>query len=72
MTLRRIDHVTRLTNSLMGNPRFRATFDDGSSALTQTDSSVSYVVENLARSRDLVRVSFSRTGQISSMVRADS
>lgn len=71
MATRRIDYVTRLNNSVNGNPRFKVHFDDGSSAITQSDASVNYDVENLAHCRNGhgydVLVTFSRAGRITDM-----
>lgn len=67
MAIRRIASVTRLKNSVNGNGRFKITFDDGSSAITQTDSSVSYDVENLSRYEGDLEVKFSRAGRIVSL-----
>ena len=60
--------IKRLTNSRNGNPRFDVTFTDGDSGSwmyrTMTDSAVSYDVENLARSKDLVSVWTTKAGRI--------
>jgi hypothetical protein len=58
--------------SISGNPRFRVYFDDGSSAVTQSDASINYDVENLANCRNNhgydVEVSYSKRGTITDMV----
>lgn len=56
--------LERLKLSVNGNPRFRVTFTDGTSAQTQTDASVGYSIEN-SEYRDVpVRVSFTPAGRI--------
>ena len=63
-TVRTIDHLTRLNNSVNGNPRFRVTFTDGSSAITQSDAAFCYGLENPEFRDRPVIVSFSRAGRI--------
>jgi hypothetical protein len=41
-----IARVRALNASAAGNPRFKVTFTDGTSALTQTDAAVNYAIEN--------------------------
>lgn len=67
----RIDAVTvasalRLNNSANGNPRWELTFSDGSRALTSSDASVSYDVENKLRSGERLYVDYTPAGRISS------
>jgi hypothetical protein len=41
-----ITHLERLNNSINGNPAYRVTLDNGNSYRTQSDSSVSYEINN--------------------------
>jgi hypothetical protein len=66
-SVRVIESVKRLNNSVNGNPRYRVTFTDGSSALTKSDSSVAYDIQNLSHSRERGRdllVTWTRAGRI--------
>lgn len=58
----------RLNNSFYGNPRFRVEFDgDLGTAITQSDASCNYDVENFTHSRhagDTFTVKTSRAGRI--------
>lgn len=68
-----ISSTTRLNNSINGNPKFRIYFTNGRTAITQSDSAVSYDVENEATTRTDNRgttyprpldVTFSKAGYI--------
>ena len=63
MTLRKIERLQRLNNSVNGNPRFRVHFTDGSSALTMSDAMYAYAIENPEYRGD-VEVTFTRSGSI--------
>lgn len=41
-----IDRLERLNNSTNGNPRFRIHFADGQTAVTQSDASIAYGLED--------------------------
>lgn len=41
---RTVSRLKRLQNSVNGNPRYRVTFTDGSSALTKTDAGFAYAM----------------------------
>lgn len=64
--VKRVDHLERLRLSTNGNPRFRVTFTDGSSAITQSDASFYYGIENQEMRGD-VTVTYTRAGKISDM-----
>ena len=60
-----IDSAERLYNSVNGNPRWRVTFTDGTSALTMSDASVSYDIQNLTEPRNAAQtVTFTHSGRI--------
>lgn len=68
---RRIDAVTvtaakRLKNSVNGNPRWDVTLSDGTMALTSSDASVSYDVENALRDSQPRFVNYTAAGRIAS------
>lgn len=65
LTRRVLSATERLTCSNMGNPRFRFRFDDGSSAVLQSNSGFGYEVGNPGfRDGDAVDVAFSRAGTV--------
>jgi hypothetical protein len=61
-----VNHLERLRLSSNGNPRFRVTFTDGSSAITQSDAAFCYGIENQEMRGD-VTVTYTRAGKISEM-----
>lgn len=69
----RIADARRLKSSVNGNPRFVVTFDNGDALTTQSDSSVSYDVENFSRhdvsQNPEVAVWLSRAGRIEAITR---
>jgi hypothetical protein len=65
MTIRIISSLTRLTNSVNGNPRYRIHFDDGSSAITSSDSAFCYALNNPGYVGHHVEVTFTRAGRVS-------
>jgi hypothetical protein len=67
MTVRRIDYLTRLTNTVNGNPRFRVHFTDGSSAVTSSDASFAYGLGNPENLDNDVEVTFTKAGRISDL-----
>ena len=46
MPLTWIDHITRLRNSVNGNPRYVIHFTDGSKATTMSDAGFCYAITN--------------------------
>lgn len=62
--VRQIDALERMTNTVNGNPRYRVRFTDGSSALTQSDASISYGIGNPEYRNRPVRVWFTRAGRV--------
>ncbi len=67
-TTRVIESLSRLRNSVNGNPRYRITFTDGSSAVTSSDRSFAYEMGNPGmREGSTVSVEFTRAGRISHM-----
>lgn len=65
MAIRTISFLTRLNSSVNGNPRFRIHFDDGSSAITSSDSMLCYGLENKENIGNPVEVTFTRAGRVS-------
>jgi hypothetical protein len=59
-----IDHTVRLNNTVNGNPRYRVYFTDGTEAVTQSDASVAYGIENSDMQGVPLLISFSRNGTI--------
>ena len=59
-------HIARANSSVNGNPAFFVRFEDGMRLRTQTDSGVSYEIENYspARHPEPVIVTLSRAGRI--------
>lgn len=53
----------QLRNSVMGNPRFRVLFSDGTTFETARDSSVGYVIENSEYNGD-VQIKLDNHGKI--------
>lgn len=66
MTTRRVSSLTRLNNSINGNPRYRVLFTDGSSAVTKSDAAFCYGIDN-PEMRGEVIVKYSRGGRITDM-----
>lgn len=59
-----IASLERLNASANGNPRFKVTFTNGESALTQSDASINYAIEN-PEYRDVpVEFTFTAAGRI--------
>lgn len=56
--------LERLRNSGNGNPRYRVTFTDGESAVTQTDASIGYGIGNPEFKDVPVRFTVSKAGRI--------
>ena len=75
MTVERISFLTRLNNSVNGNPRFRVTFEGngktgadwvgGHSAITTSDAGFCYGLENRENFDRDVEVTYTRAGRIS-------
>lgn len=62
-----IESLERLRLSVNGNPRFRVRFTNGTVAITQTDGSVGYEIDN-PEYRDVpLLVEFSRGGRITAV-----
>lgn len=67
-TLRTIDQIDRLNSSSNGNPRYRITFTDGSSAITMSDAAFCYSIGNPGyRVASQVQVEWSRAGRIAQL-----
>jgi hypothetical protein len=68
MSIRTIDWVKRLNNSVNGNPRYQVTFTDGSSAITKSDSSCAYDIQNIMSRNNLwmrnVAITWTKAGRI--------
>ena len=60
----RIVSVTRLNNSVNGNPRFMLELDNGREYMTSSDASCSYEVDNYARSGDPFDAWLTKAGRI--------
>ena len=65
MSTERISWMTRLATSVNGNPRFRIHFEDGGSAITQSDAGFCYAIENREFRGVDVEVTYTRAGRIS-------
>jgi hypothetical protein len=59
-----IDRIERLSNSRNGNPAYRLHFTDGTSARTQSDASISYVVDGPEFRRGPVAFTTTKAGRI--------
>ena len=67
-SVRTIAAIERLKSSHYGNPRFRITFDDGSSAVTSSEAVFCYAVGNAdMREGSRVLVEWTRAGRIAHM-----
>jgi len=66
-----IDYTERLPLSRAGNPRFKVHFTDGTSAITNPDSSVNYVIDNPSNQGVPLRVEFTPNGRIVGITRAN-
>jgi hypothetical protein len=62
--IRTIDRLTRLNNSVNGNPRYRVHFTDGSSALTTSDAMFCYSINNREMRDVPLVVTWTRAGRI--------
>jgi hypothetical protein len=56
--------IDRMPSSRNGNPRYRLTFDDGTSAPLQPDSSIAYGINNREYRSGPVRVTFNGRGHV--------
>jgi hypothetical protein len=56
--------IDRMSSSRNGNPRYRLTFDDGTSAPLQPDSSIAYGINNPEYRSGPVRVTFNGRGHV--------
>lgn len=65
--VKRIETTERLPNSRMGNPRWRVTFTDGTVAITTSDASISYAINNPEYRNNDVRVWLTEAGRISDL-----
>lgn len=66
--LKRVSAVERLVNSPSGNPRWKVSFDDGTSARTSRDSQCAYSVgEGMVGQR--VDITVDLKGEITHLVR---
>lgn len=63
-----IERLERLKLSVNGNPRFRIYFTDGQTALTQTDSSIAYGLENRKNIGVPVTVTATPAGRVVNVV----
>jgi len=59
-----IESLTRLKNSVNGNPRYRLHFSNGDSATTQSDASISYGLQNSEYRNVPVRVMLTAAGRV--------
>ena len=59
-----IDRLERLNNSVNGNPRFRIYFTDGQTAVTQSDASIAYGLENRENIGVPVKVTATPAGMV--------
>lgn len=66
-SVRTIDHLERLNNSANGNPRYRIHFTDGSSAITASDASFCYGIENREYRDVPLVIVWTRAGRISNV-----
>ena len=62
-----IESLTRLNNSVNGNPRYLVHFTDGSSAKTKSDASLGYAIANPEYRDKPLEVVFTRSGNIESL-----
>ncbi len=69
MPTKRITELKRLNSSVNGNPRYRVTFDDGSSAITQSDAMFCYAITNPEMRSDVI-VTYTRAGRIADITPA--
>lgn len=67
MARRTVSSLTRLNNSVNGNPRFRVHFTDGSSAITTSDAMFCYGIQNPEMRDTELEVEFTRAGRIAHM-----
>lgn len=63
---KQVSSLERLNNSVNGNPRYRVTFTDGTSAVTQSDASFCYGITN-PDMRGELEVTYTRAGKIADM-----
>lgn len=61
----------RLNNSRNGNPRYRLHFDDGTSALTQSDSSCAYEIGNHVIVNAALELTLTRAGRVCGIRKAE-
>lgn len=60
----KIAHAVRLQNSNSGNPRYRVTFDNGSTYETAADADCNYSVQNFVNSGEQVEFILGAQGRI--------
>lgn len=64
-SIRTIDRLERLNNSVNGNPRYRVYFTDGSFAVTSSDAACSYDLPNIMRHTEPeVTITWTKAGRI--------
>lgn len=61
--VKRVLRLDRLQNSRNGNPRYKVTFTDGETAITKSDASCAFTIENSEMRGDVV-VTFNRDNEI--------
>lgn len=66
-----IDHLTKLSNTVNGNPRWRIHFVGGEEALTQNDAAVAYEIGNPEYKDTPLRVKANSAGRVWSVERLD-
>ena len=62
-----ISTIERMPLGSWGNPRYRVTFTDGTSALTEPDSQIGYKIENREYRNTLLNVTFGDKGTITAV-----
>jgi len=62
-----ISTLERMPLSRTGNPRYRVTFTDGTSALTEADSQIGYKIENREYRNVPLDVTFGDKGAIAAI-----
>lgn len=71
MMIRTIHTLTRLNNSVNGNPRYRVTFTDGSAHDTSADAGFCYGLTNPEYRNVEVIVTLTRAGRIANIETMD-
>lgn len=67
----RIAGMYRLNNSVNGNPRFAVSIEGHGAYVTSSDAALSYEIENLQRSGDVVEWTLTRAGRLAYAERID-